>query len=130
MKEHADVYKAAGDETRLTILALLAQHGECCVCDVMEVCEVTQSKASRHLQTLRHAGLVLDRREGTWVHYRLHPRPAGAPGAFLDANAELLRQLGREELAGRITAWNARKAAGATCHGLMDAQRRCAKETP
>lgn len=130
MKEHADVYKAAGDETRLTILALLAQHGECCVCDVMEVCKVTQSKASRHLQTLRHSGLVLDRREGTWVHYRLHPQPAGAPGEFLAANAELLRQLGREELAGRVAAWNARKAAGTTCLGLMDAQRCCAKETP
>lgn len=130
MKELAEVYKAAGDETRLTILALLAQHGECCVCDVVEVCGVTQSKASRHLQTLRHAGLVLDRREGTWVHYRLHPRPAGAAGDFLDANVVVLRGLRRDELSARVAAWNERKAAGAACRGLMDAQRCCKEEAP
>ncbi len=130
MKEHAEVYKAAGDETRLMILALLAQHGECCVCDVVEVCQVTQSKASRHLQTLRHAGLVLDRREGTWVHYRLHPHPAGAAAGFLTGNAGLLRGLACDELAARVAAWNDRKTAGATCRGLMDAQRCCKEETP
>ncbi len=130
MKELAEVYKSAGDETRLMILALLAQHGECCVCDVMEVCGVTQSKASRHLQTLRHAGLVLDRREGTWVHYRLHPRPAGAAADFLDANTGILRELRRDDLSARVAAWNQRKAAGAACRGLMDAQRCCGKDTP
>jgi DNA-binding transcriptional ArsR family regulator len=44
------------------MLWLLFNHEELCVCDIMEALGITQSKASRHLSTLRHAGLVTDRR--------------------------------------------------------------------
>ena len=64
------VFKALGDETRLRILNLLCRR-ELCVCQIVEVLGIGQSKASRHLATLRHAGLVDDRREGLWMYYSL-----------------------------------------------------------
>lgn len=67
----ARVFKALGDETRLRIVHLLARRGELCVCDVESILEISQSKASRHLGYLKNASLVEDRRDGTWVYYRL-----------------------------------------------------------
>jgi ArsR family transcriptional regulator len=71
MRELALVFRALADETRLQMMAMLLRHREICVCDFVEVLGVTQSKASRHLRYLLHAGLVEDRRAGLWVHYRL-----------------------------------------------------------
>jgi ArsR family transcriptional regulator, arsenate/arsenite/antimonite-responsive transcriptional repressor len=70
-EELAQLYKALGDDTRLRIVHLLARRGELCVCDVESILEVSQSKASRHLNYLKQAGVVEDRRQGTWVYYRL-----------------------------------------------------------
>jgi ArsR family transcriptional regulator len=72
MKKTAQLFKALSDETRLRILALL-EAGELCVCDLMAVLELPQSTVSRHLATLRNAGLVEDRRQGIWMYYRLTP---------------------------------------------------------
>lgn len=85
MRDVAAVYKALGDETRLQMLWLLMNHRELCVCDFMEVLEVTQSKASRHLRTLFHANLVDDRREGLWVYYSLRKTDAPLVRATLRA---------------------------------------------
>jgi ArsR family transcriptional regulator, arsenate/arsenite/antimonite-responsive transcriptional repressor len=52
MKYEARVFRSLADETRLSILCLLMQHEELCVCDIMGVSEITQSKASRHLRYL------------------------------------------------------------------------------
>lgn len=71
MRELSDIFKALADETRLAIMALLLEHGELCVCDIEQALQATQSKTSRHLRYLLHAGLVQDRREGVWVHYGL-----------------------------------------------------------
>ena len=62
--------KALADGTRLRILGLLTT-GEVCVCHIHESLKISQPKASRHLAYLRRAGLVLARRDGLWVHYRL-----------------------------------------------------------
>src|SRR5215204_5701210 len=64
------LFKAMADQTRLRILALLAG-GEVCVCDIHETLGIPQPRASRHLAYLRRTGLVLDRKEGLWVYYRL-----------------------------------------------------------
>ncbi len=85
MKEAVTLFSALSDETRLRILALLAHRagrrsgessgaGELCVCQIEEVLRIPQSKVSRHLTALRHAGLVSWRREGTWIYYSL-PEP-------------------------------------------------------
>jgi ArsR family transcriptional regulator, arsenate/arsenite/antimonite-responsive transcriptional repressor len=70
MKHTARTFKALSDETRLRIVALLSR-GELCVCDLMAILDLPQSTVSRHLATLRHAGLVEDRRQGIWMYYRL-----------------------------------------------------------
>ena len=52
-------------------MGLLLVGGELCVCDVEGALEISQSKSSRHLRTLLHAGLVTNRRQGTWMHYQI-----------------------------------------------------------
>jgi len=64
--------KAAGEPTRLRILNLLRQ-GSICVCDLQAILGVPQPTVSRHLASLRHAGLVEDARDGTRVVYSLAP---------------------------------------------------------
>jgi ArsR family transcriptional regulator len=64
------LFRALGDETRLRIIALLS-HGELCVCHIQDALDLPQPNVSRQLAILRAAGLVEDRREGTWVYYRL-----------------------------------------------------------
>ena len=71
MRALADTFRALGDETRLQILALVLLRQELCVCDVEAVLGVTQSKSSRHLRYLRNVGLLQDRRDGVWMHYRI-----------------------------------------------------------
>ena len=71
IEELADMYKALSDETRLRILYLLLLEGDLCVCDLETALGITQSKASRHLRTLKQASLVADRRDATWVYYRI-----------------------------------------------------------
>ena len=68
------LFRALGDETRVRIIALLS-HGELCVCHIQEVLDLPQPSVSRQLGILRAAGLVEDRREGSWVYYRLLPQP-------------------------------------------------------
>lgn len=67
------------DETRLGIVLLLSELGELCVCDLCTALDQSQPKISCHLALLRESGLLLDRKQGKWVHYRLSPHiPAWA----------------------------------------------------
>ncbi|MEW5787102.1 MAG: metalloregulator ArsR/SmtB family transcription factor [Pseudomonadota bacterium] len=66
-------FDALADPIRRRILALLLTHDERCVCDLNASLAEPQPKVSRHLGVLREGGLVLTRREGVWMHYRLHP---------------------------------------------------------
>jgi ArsR family transcriptional regulator len=70
MKSLEQYFKALADTNRLRILNLLL-HGELCVCDIQHVLEATQPNVSRHLSYLKNSGLVLDRRDGYRVFYRL-----------------------------------------------------------
>ncbi len=63
-------FKGLSDATRLRIINLLLQ-GELCVCDIQRIIDGSQSMVSRHLNYLKHSGLVLDRRDGLRVFYRL-----------------------------------------------------------
>lgn len=65
--------KAIAEPTRLRIVLLLQQYDELCVCHLQDSLELAQPKISRHLKTLRESGIVVDRRDGQWVHYRLNP---------------------------------------------------------
>jgi ArsR family transcriptional regulator len=71
------VFRTFSDTTRVRILALL-EHEELAVQELMEVLGMAQSRVSRHLAILREAGLLKDRRDGTYVFYRFVP-PKDAP---------------------------------------------------
>ena len=68
--------KAAGDETRIRLLALL-QQGERTVKELTEILGQSQPRISRHLKVLAEAGLVARSPEGSWVYYRLADDDAG-----------------------------------------------------
>ena len=70
MHELTNIFKALSDETRLRIIKLLEQ-GELCVCDITEALDMVQPKVSFHLNALKEAGLIRDRKQGRWIHYRL-----------------------------------------------------------
>jgi ArsR family transcriptional regulator len=70
-KDRVDVmFRAFSDRTRLRLLNLL-RGGETCVCDLVDVLGLPQPKVSRHLAYLRKSGLVVARKEGLWMHYKL-----------------------------------------------------------
>ena len=77
MKELEQYFKALADASRLRILNLLL-HGELCVCDIQFVLETSQPNVSRHLSYLKNSGLVLDRRDGFRIFYRLAEPKQGA----------------------------------------------------
>lgn len=70
MRELSNIFKALSDETRLRILKLL-EHGELCVCDIVAALNMIQPKVSFHLGILKNAGLIKDRKQGKWIHYRI-----------------------------------------------------------
>ena len=84
LRELTSLHKALADETRLQMLALLFEFPELCVCHFEMVLGITQSKASRHLRYLLHAGLLADRREGVWMYYRLAENMSTARRLALD----------------------------------------------
>lgn len=70
VKDLLATFKALSDETRLRILKLL-ERGELCVCDMVAAFDMIQPKVSFHLSVLKQAGLLKDRKEGKWMHYRI-----------------------------------------------------------
>ena len=83
-------FRALGDETRLRILEELVA-GEASVTDLTERLQVGQSLMSHHLRILRECGLVVDRRDGRWVHYMI-AEPALASCKLLLYELEPLRR--------------------------------------
>ncbi len=69
--------RAAGETTRLRLLALLAE-GEHTVKDLTEILGQSQPRVSRHLKLLADAGLVTRNAEGAWAYYRLAESDAAA----------------------------------------------------
>ncbi len=117
MKQLASLFRALAEDTRLQILWLLCLSDELCVCDVMHLLGITQSKASRHLRYLLNQGVVSDRRDGVWMYYRLSVEP-GSPEEELFAAIRSMLESSPEaatlatRLAERLRAKNACPPAG------------------
>jgi DNA-binding transcriptional ArsR family regulator/2-polyprenyl-3-methyl-5-hydroxy-6-metoxy-1,4-benzoquinol methylase len=79
MRDVVEVLRAAGETTRLRLLALLAE-GEHSVKDLTEILGQSQPRVSRHLKLLADAGLVERNAEGAWAYYGL---ASSGPGAEL-----------------------------------------------
>ncbi|MBM3292928.1 MAG: helix-turn-helix transcriptional regulator [Candidatus Aminicenantes bacterium] len=70
MKKVTRIFKALSDPTRLRVVLLLLER-ELCVCELMAILKMEQSRVSHQLRLLRDAGLVEDAREGRWIIYRM-----------------------------------------------------------
>lgn len=71
MEDVVKAMKALSDETRLRILNVLLER-ECCVCEVMQALDISQTRASRNLRILHDAGFLRMRKEGLWALYSIH----------------------------------------------------------
>ncbi|MFP4974643.1 ArsR/SmtB family transcription factor [Paenibacillus sp. CN-4] len=69
--EMADKLKLLSDYTRLTLLSLLKER-EFCVCELVEILEISQPGVSQHLRKLKSHGLVKESKRGQWVYYSLN----------------------------------------------------------
>src|SRR3990170_5932426 len=70
MQDLIKAIKALSDETRLRILKILLRK-ECCVCEVMQALNISQSRASRNLGILQDAGFLKTRRDRLWIVYSI-----------------------------------------------------------
>jgi ArsR family transcriptional regulator len=93
------LFKVLSDDTRLAIIMLLKESGELCVCDICGATSESQPKISRHMAILRDAELVLDRREGKWVYYRLSPHMPAWAAETITTAWQCMREDVREWLA-------------------------------
>lgn len=81
-KQSTRVFKAFCDENRLQILALL-RSGEKCACKLLEELHIGQSTLSHHMRILCDSGVVVGRKEGKWVYYRIDPEGSAQAIALL-----------------------------------------------
>jgi len=70
MRDLVKAFKALSDETRLRILNILLER-ECCVCEVMQALDISQTRASRNLSALYDAGFLKLRKDGLWSIYSI-----------------------------------------------------------
>ncbi len=73
LNETDTFFKMLADSTRLRSLLLMQAEGELCVCELTHALNLSQPKISRHLAHLREAGVLVARRNGTWMNYRINP---------------------------------------------------------
>ncbi|SEO90118.1 ArsR family transcriptional regulator [Amphibacillus marinus] len=63
--------KALSDPTRLKLVSFL-KRGEVCICDLVDVLQISQPAVSQQMKKLKDAGIILERKKGTWKHFRLN----------------------------------------------------------
>ncbi|MCM3256580.1 metalloregulator ArsR/SmtB family transcription factor [Paenibacillus lautus] len=71
INEIAEKLKLLGDKTRLTMLTLLKER-EWCVCEFVDIFDMSQPAISQHLRKLKSQGIVNEARRGQWVYYSLN----------------------------------------------------------
>ena len=113
MQDLIKAMKALSDETRLRMLNLLLER-ECCVCEVMQALDISQTRASRNLSALYDAGFLKLRKDGLWSLYSIDregmeeyysdlvdaARKALEGNKLVDADRERLRKVERVGPAG------------------------------
>ena len=78
------LFKAFCDENRLQILELL-RGGEKCACKLLEELSISQPTLSHHMKILCDSGIVVGRKEGKWMHYRVSPEGIQCAREYLDS---------------------------------------------
>ncbi len=135
------IFKALSDPARLRVMRLLLRR-ELCVCEIMFIIGLEQSRVSHHMRILRDAGLAEDRREGRWIIYRI-PAAArglvetllqGALGAEIERSREMaadLRKLEacvRENIRGRVCVTASPKAVHGVNRGMRGPRVRSSRD--
>ena len=72
--ELTSVLKTLADPTRRAVFERIAREGEVAATGLVRGTKVSQPAVSQHLRALRDAGLILERREGRYIHYRAAPK--------------------------------------------------------
>ncbi len=88
----ATLFELLSDGTRRRLLTLLLDEREVCVCRLVDALREPQPKVSRHLAALREAGVLVSRRQRTWIMYRLDPELPGWAVRVLAMLSEGARQ--------------------------------------
>lgn len=101
METATDLFKLLADPTRARLLHALT-HGEFCVCELTDAIQAPQYKVSRNLSALRKGGWVVERRDGTWIYYRLAPKRA-------ELVKEVVRLVSKYGLDGKTLAADAKR---------------------
>lgn len=104
LKDTVKIFKALSDPTRVRILLLLRRR-DLCVCELMYVLEMEQSRISHHMRVLREAALAADVREGRWIIYGIPEAArglvdglfAGSLGDGMEGTTEAIGDLRRLE---------------------------------
>ncbi|HNY13781.1 MAG TPA: metalloregulator ArsR/SmtB family transcription factor [Candidatus Wallbacteria bacterium] len=92
MESISDIFKAFSEDVRLRIFGMLADGREVCVCKFSEILNSTPSKTSRHLAYLKRTKLVLARRKGQWMYYKLNPKADKTYFELFEAVKNLVRE--------------------------------------
>ncbi|MFC6276896.1 ArsR/SmtB family transcription factor [Psittacicella hinzii] len=72
LNQYSDISAALSNENRLKIVAQIAQNGEQCAQRLLEVFNISQPTMSQHIKVLRHANILLSRKEGRWQFFTLN----------------------------------------------------------
>ncbi|MCT4477710.1 metalloregulator ArsR/SmtB family transcription factor [Peribacillus frigoritolerans] len=73
MEVTANVLKLLGDKTHLTMVRIMSAH-ECCVCEFVDLFDMSQPAISQHLRKLKDSGIVNEERRGQWIFYSLNQK--------------------------------------------------------
>ena len=92
LNEIDSFFKMLADSTRLRCLILMQAEGELCVCELTHALNLSQPKISCHLAHLREAGVLVARRNGTWMNYRINPDLQGWALQILQVTLDSVRR--------------------------------------
>jgi ArsR family transcriptional regulator len=96
-KRLARVYAALGSDIRLRLINFISAHKEMCICELVDQLDMSQANISRHVSILRDAGILQDRKVGTWVLLRVDESALKACSAELVAIVKRNHEASRSE---------------------------------
>ena len=108
------LFKCLADATRARVTLLILREGELCVCELIHALDDSQPKISRHLAQLRSCGLLVDRRQGQWIYYRINPALPAWVTQVLDTTLQA-NQPWLQDDALRLNAMGDRPQRASTC---------------
>lgn len=118
MKDIVRIFKALSDPTRLRIMLLLLRK-ELCVCELMFILGMEQSRVSHHMRVLRDADIAEDVRDGRWIIYRVpgeaRPLLEGLVSGALRERIELSGEAGAD--IGKLEDCVRQNVRGRVCEG-------------